>query len=78
VALRWGPGVLRSYVSGFRDLLGPERRVLSLVSCCRIVQEVNQSIGQDPNSMARIGVLDIYGFEHFKNNRCVAPSHVLY
>ncbi|GJP48240.1 hypothetical protein CLOM_g7505, partial [Closterium sp. NIES-68] len=33
-----------------------------------IVQKVNRSIGQDANAMAIIGVLDIYGFEHFKIN----------
>ncbi|CAI5509495.1 unnamed protein product, partial [Closterium sp. Naga37s-1] len=33
-----------------------------------IVQKVNRSIGQDPRAMAIIGVLDIYGFEHFKIN----------
>ncbi|CAI7745083.1 unnamed protein product [Closterium sp. NIES-53] len=33
-----------------------------------IVEKVNRSIGQDANSMALIGVLDIYGFEHFKLN----------
>ncbi|CAI5519231.1 unnamed protein product [Closterium sp. Naga37s-1] len=33
-----------------------------------IVQKVNRSIGQDARAMAIIGVLDIYGFEHFKIN----------
>ncbi|KAL8040274.1 hypothetical protein ABFX02_10G087500 [Erythranthe guttata] len=33
-----------------------------------IVQKINNSIGQDPNSKAIIGVLDIYGFESFKHN----------
>ncbi|KAL3830014.1 hypothetical protein ACJIZ3_018816 [Penstemon smallii] len=33
-----------------------------------IVQKINISIGQDPNSKAIIGVLDIYGFESFKHN----------
>lgn len=35
----------------------------------RIVDKINNSIGQDPNSKAIIGVLDIYGFESFKHNR---------
>ncbi|XP_060189336.1 myosin-17-like isoform X2 [Lycium barbarum] len=33
-----------------------------------IVQKINISIGQDPNSKSIIGVLDIYGFESFKLN----------
>ncbi|KAL9149749.1 hypothetical protein ABFS82_12G126000 [Erythranthe guttata] len=33
-----------------------------------IVEKINISIGQDPNSKAIIGVLDIYGFESFKHN----------
>ncbi|XP_016580015.1 myosin-17 isoform X1 [Capsicum annuum] len=33
-----------------------------------IVEKINSSIGQDPNSKSIIGVLDIYGFESFKTN----------
>ncbi|XP_062155065.1 myosin-17-like [Alnus glutinosa] len=33
-----------------------------------IVEKINISIGQDPNSKSIIGVLDIYGFESFKCN----------
>ncbi|KAF7148962.1 hypothetical protein RHSIM_Rhsim03G0230800 [Rhododendron simsii] len=33
-----------------------------------IVEKINNSIGQDPNSKSIIGVLDIYGFESFKHN----------
>ncbi|KAI4387355.1 hypothetical protein MLD38_005194 [Melastoma candidum] len=33
-----------------------------------IVEKINHSIGQDPTSNSLIGVLDIYGFESFKNN----------
>ncbi|GLU08795.1 hypothetical protein SLE2022_256840 [Rubroshorea leprosula] len=33
-----------------------------------IVNKINNSIGQDPNSRSLIGVLDIYGFESFKTN----------
>ncbi|XP_078432138.1 myosin-17-like [Wolffia australiana] len=33
-----------------------------------LVNKINSSIGQDPNSKSLIGVLDIYGFESFKNN----------
>ncbi|KAK4794857.1 hypothetical protein SAY86_012851 [Trapa natans] len=33
-----------------------------------IVNKINSSIGQDPESKSLIGVLDIYGFESFKTN----------
>ncbi|KAJ1400696.1 P-loop containing nucleoside triphosphate hydrolase [Sesbania bispinosa] len=33
-----------------------------------LVEKINISIGQDPNSKSIIGVLDIYGFESFKFN----------
>ncbi|KAL2946237.1 hypothetical protein AAZX31_20G002600 [Glycine max] len=33
-----------------------------------IVDKINNSIGQDPDSTNLIGVLDIYGFESFKTN----------
>ncbi|XP_008800587.2 myosin-6-like isoform X2 [Phoenix dactylifera] len=33
-----------------------------------IVNKINNSIGQDPDSKNLIGVLDIYGFESFKTN----------
>ncbi|KAI5059574.1 hypothetical protein GOP47_0025893 [Adiantum capillus-veneris] len=33
-----------------------------------LVDKVNKSIGQDPDSKTLIGVLDIYGFESFKTN----------
>ncbi|KAG9452106.1 hypothetical protein H6P81_005010 [Aristolochia fimbriata] len=33
-----------------------------------LVDKINISIGQDPNSKSLIGVLDIYGFESFKTN----------
>ncbi|EFH45739.1 predicted protein [Arabidopsis lyrata subsp. lyrata] len=33
-----------------------------------IVNKINNSIGQDPDSKYLIGVLDIYGFESFKTN----------
>ncbi|KAK6929671.1 Myosin, N-terminal, SH3-like, partial [Dillenia turbinata] len=33
-----------------------------------IVNKINNSIGQDPDSKVLIGVLDIYGFESFKTN----------
>ncbi|CDP03719.1 unnamed protein product [Coffea canephora] len=33
-----------------------------------LVDKINVSIGQDPNSKSLIGVLDIYGFESFKLN----------
>uniref|UniRef100_A0A7N0VC74 Myosin motor domain-containing protein n=1 Tax=Kalanchoe fedtschenkoi TaxID=63787 RepID=A0A7N0VC74_KALFE len=34
-----------------------------------LVQKINSSVGQDSSSKVQIGVLDIYGFECFKNNR---------
>jgi myosin-5 len=40
----------------------------------RLVETINISIGQDPNSKSIIGVLDIYGFESFKCNRYAIPS----
>ncbi|KAL0322620.1 UNVERIFIED_CONTAM: Myosin-7, partial [Sesamum angustifolium] len=36
-----------------------------------LVNKINHSIGQDPDSKLLIGVLDIYGFESFKTNRCL-------
>lgn len=33
-----------------------------------LVDKINVSIGQDPNSKCLIGILDIYGFESFKTN----------
>ncbi|WJX40431.1 Myosin-6 [Trifolium repens] len=33
-----------------------------------LVDKINNSIGQDPDSKSLIGVLDIYGFESFKTN----------
>jgi myosin-5 len=33
-----------------------------------LVDKINKSVGQDPESRFQIGVLDIYGFECFKNN----------
>ncbi|KAI3449741.1 hypothetical protein Pfo_006406 [Paulownia fortunei] len=33
-----------------------------------LVDKINNSIGQDPNSKCLIGVLDIYGFESFQSN----------
>lgn len=42
---------------------------LACSTASRIVEKINRSIGQDPNSKSLIGVLDIYGFESFKQNR---------
>ncbi|KAL9226908.1 hypothetical protein vseg_002666 [Gypsophila vaccaria] len=33
-----------------------------------LVEKINKSVGQDPNSRVQIGLLDIYGFECFKHN----------
>lgn len=43
----------------------------NVVLLFRIVNKINNSIGQDPDSTLSIGVLDIYGFESFKTNRCL-------
>ncbi|WOK93063.1 hypothetical protein Cni_G01756 [Canna indica] len=43
----------------------------SLSRSFRLVNKINSSIGQDPDSKILIGVLDIYGFESFKTERCL-------
>jgi len=45
----------------------------------RLVNKINSSIGQDPDSKILIGVLDIYGFESFLTNRCLTgmPLHLI-
>ncbi|XP_073106123.1 myosin-8 isoform X2 [Elaeis guineensis] len=57
--------------------LDPEAAALSRDALAKIVysrlfdwlvNKINNSIGQDPNSKNLIGVLDIYGFESFKTN----------
>ncbi|XP_057549511.1 myosin-6-like isoform X2 [Amaranthus tricolor] len=57
--------------------LDPESAALSRDALAKIVysrlfdwlvDKINSSIGQDPNSKSIIGVLDIYGFESFKIN----------
>ncbi|KAJ6810054.1 myosin-6-like [Iris pallida] len=57
--------------------LDPEAAVLSRDALAKVVysrlfdwlvNKINSSIGQDPNSKSLIGVLDIYGFESFKTN----------
>ncbi|KAJ6792577.1 myosin-6-like [Iris pallida] len=57
--------------------LDPEAAVLSRDALAKVVysrlfdwlvNKINNSIGQDPNSKLLIGVLDIYGFESFKTN----------
>ncbi|RWW20373.1 hypothetical protein BHE74_00024217 [Ensete ventricosum] len=57
--------------------LDPDAAALSRDSLAKIVysrlfdwlvNKINSSIGQDPNSKCLIGVLDIYGFESFKTN----------
>jgi len=37
----------------------------------RLVDKVNKSIGQTPESEFSVGVLDIYGFESSKVNKCL-------
>lgn len=54
--------------------LGSDALVFMWKDCCvlnRLVDKVNKSIGQDPDSTTLVGVLDIYGFESFKVNRYV-------
>ncbi|KAI4300104.1 hypothetical protein L6164_033518 [Bauhinia variegata] len=57
--------------------LDPESAALSRDALAKIVysrlfdwlvEKINSSIGQDPESKSLIGVLDIYGFESFKTN----------
>ncbi|XP_052211459.1 myosin-6-like isoform X2 [Diospyros lotus] len=57
--------------------LDPESAVISRDALAKVVysrlfdwlvDKINSSIGQDPNSKFLIGVLDIYGFESFKTN----------
>lgn len=43
--------------------------IYSFYASLRLVDKINKSVGQDPESRFQIGVLDIYGFECFKNNR---------
>jgi hypothetical protein len=43
----------------------------------RIVDKINNSIGQDPDATNIIGVLDIYGFESFKINRFAVSALAL-
>ncbi|KAK8708917.1 hypothetical protein V6N13_059952 [Hibiscus sabdariffa] len=43
-----------------------------------LVDKINVSIGQDPGSKMLIGVLDIYGFESFKTNRCLTVKDIQY
>ncbi|KAF9615027.1 hypothetical protein IFM89_021598 [Coptis chinensis] len=40
-----------------------------------LVEKINRSVGQDMESKAQIGVLDIYGFECFQNNRSFPFAH---
>jgi hypothetical protein len=40
------------------------------------VDKINNSIGQDPDAISIIGVLDIYGFESFKVNRFTVSTFV--
>ncbi|MQL71295.1 hypothetical protein Taro_003629 [Colocasia esculenta] len=44
------------------------RDALAKIVYSRLVNKINSSIGQDPESKVLIGVLDIYGFESFKTN----------
>ncbi|KAE8720964.1 Myosin-5 [Hibiscus syriacus] len=49
--------------------LNPQSATISRDGLAKqLVDKINNSIGQDPNSKFLIGVLDIYGFESFKSN----------
>ncbi|KAJ8451192.1 hypothetical protein Cgig2_013964 [Carnegiea gigantea] len=50
------------------DAAAFSRDALARIVYSRLVNKINSSIGQDPDSRALIGVLDIYGFESFKTN----------
>ncbi|CAL0309813.1 unnamed protein product [Lupinus luteus] len=63
--------------------LDPESAALSRDALAKIVytrlfdwlvDNINNSIGQDPESKSLIGVLDIYGFESFKTNSMLPRS----
>ncbi|CAJ1978628.1 unnamed protein product [Sphenostylis stenocarpa] len=63
--------------------LDPEAAALSRDALAKIVysrlfdwlvDKINNSIGQDPESKSLIGVLVIYGFESFKANRFVTGT----
>lgn len=47
----------------------PGNSVVFHVFFSRLVDKINKSVGQDLNSQIQIGLLDIYGFECFKENR---------
>ncbi|KAG6503601.1 hypothetical protein ZIOFF_035917 [Zingiber officinale] len=64
--------------------LNPEAATLSRDSLAKVVysllfdwlvNKINCSIGQDPDSKILIGVLDIYGFESFKTNSITVYFH---
>ncbi|KAM1797261.1 hypothetical protein ACFX11_037399 [Malus domestica] len=44
------------------------RDALAKTVYSRLVDKINTSVGQDSTSQMQIGVLDIYGFECFKDN----------
>ncbi|KAJ8442805.1 hypothetical protein Cgig2_016271 [Carnegiea gigantea] len=44
------------------------RDALAKTVYSRLVEKINRSVGQDPGSRLQIGLLDIYGFECFKDN----------
>jgi hypothetical protein len=58
-----------SFMSNFH--MFPLMLICLMTFDLRLVNKINNSIGQDPNSKCLIGVLDIYGFESFKTNRCL-------
>ncbi|RXH78457.1 hypothetical protein DVH24_001975 [Malus domestica] len=50
------------------DSAAISRDALAKIVYSRLVNKINNTIGQDPDSKYLIGVLDIYGFESFKTN----------
>ncbi|KVI11129.1 Myosin head, motor domain-containing protein [Cynara cardunculus var. scolymus] len=57
-----------------QNLLLVSRDALAKIAYSRLVDKINSSIGQDSSSKYIIAVLDIYGFESFKTNRCFTVS----
>jgi len=54
--------------------MNPQFHAFDIIEWPRLVNKINNSIGQDSDSKFFIGVLDIYGFESFKTNRCLTGT----
>lgn len=64
----WGSAVMPTLVANASVVLWPLCFSRSR-GAVRLVDKVNEAIGQDENCSMMIGVLDIYGFESFEVNR---------